>query len=767
MCRKNYSVRKRIYVLVFLIVFAFSVQLSARQENTAPASIYDMSIDELMDVEVGSVATLTHTKPRLIPAATTTITAKQIRESGARSMFELFDIYVPNLQWSRHHWESDMLGVRGIINDRNDKYLLLVNGRYMNDRTHFGVISELDMVALGDIHHIDVIRGPGSPMHGPGAISMVINIITYNSDTFQGTEVTGRLGAVEEFYSGELKYGRKNKDGDGGLFVYSGFGKYIGASKYDAPQVYPFFFPVGGGSATVPVLTIPGEGTKAGHPMTNTYVNRDNADALLPSMKLHLQYKKDNWDLWARLTRGGKQFAWAAESIARPPFGNGDTNFYTRFRGIPPYQRSNFYTYLQFTGFVGYKMEVTEDLDIDYAFSYQSITNVQEREIRYGFNYREDNYYAKILLKWQPNDQHKIAFGSEYLLNDLGLLGWNGLGYKAPKFRGSSTGTPTPFMNPNVQLWGWNVLMPTWRTEMWSFLGEWQWNINDKWTTFVGGRVDDHTYVEKMFSPRAALIHTPNEKDTYKLMFTRSVRTNFEEEMKAEWDNTHRNSSPEKLTSWELRYERKNCEQLDFGLSAYHNKMDAISWSNSQTTNIGSYATWGIEGEIDYHTEKDRVLLSHGYTKLIWFKGLPGVSQSISAMPYNYGDDLTNWSNHNTKLIYQRKLNDKLTFDASLRVYWGFNGLRAYNDYMPYSTTQGSNTVPAGWRRTYRGSYFLDLGLNYKHSENLSFNLTGYNLLGILNKDFNKRNYIETGSSNGSDFRSHAPAVAVSMTYYF
>ncbi len=754
-----------VFTVVLLLMFVPNVRLLAKQQDAdEPKDVFEMPLEELMEVEVVSPATLTETRPRLVPAAITTITAEQIRSSGARSLYELLDIYVPNLQWSRHHWENDQMGLRGIINDRNDKYLLLVNGRNMNDRTHFGVLTEQDLVLLTDIHHIDVVRGPGSALYGPGAISMVINIITYSSDTFQGTEVTSRMGAIEEFYSGELKYGRKNDANDGGIFVYSGFGKYVGASKWDAPQIYPFYFPTTGG--TPPSFTIPGEGTRAGHPMTNTFVNRDGADALLPSMKLHVQYKKDNWDLWARLTRGGKQFAWAIQSIARTPYGYGDSNWYTRWGGPPSLQRPNFYTYLQFTGFIGYKQELTEDIDVDYAFSYQSHTVVEEREVRYGFNYREDNYYTKILLKWQPNDKHKFAFGGEYLLNDLGLLGWNGLGYKAPKMRNSSGGTPTPFRNPNVQLWGWNVLMPTWRTEMFSLLGEWQWTISDRWTAFLGGRLDDHTYTAKMFSPRAALIHTPNIRDTYKLMFTRSVRTNFEEEMKGEWDNVHRNSDPEKLTSWELRYERKQSENLDFAASAYHHKLDAISWAG-KSTNVGTQGDWGVEGELTYHTEKTRFTLSHGYTKLIYFKLLPGMTTHISAMPYNYGDDLTNWSNHNTKAVYQRKLNDKLTFDASLRIYWGFPGMKDYSDYRPYAASSTARVINNdGWERAYRGSYFLDLGLNYKYSKNLEINVTGYNLLGIFNKDFNKRNYIETGGT-GMDFRSHAPAVGVSMTYIF
>lgn len=784
---KNYSLQKFVFLLMLTFVFTLDARLLALQQDTnKPGDIFEMPLEKLMEVEVVSTATLTETKPRLVPAAVTTITAKQVRSSGARSLYELLDIYVPNLQWSRHHWENDQLGLRGIISDRNDKFLLLVNGRNMNDRTHAGVVTELDQVLLSDIHHIDVIRGPGSALYGPGAVSMVINIITYNSDTFQGTEVTNRVGAIEEFYSTELKHGRKFDSNDGGIFIYSGIGKYVGASKYDAPQIYPFSFPTSGTGDAPGGGIVPGEGTKAGHPMTNTFLNRDGADALgVPPLKLYTEIKKGNWDIWGRLERGGKQFPWATESIARAPYGSGDNIWYDRWAwsNYDHVRRPNFYTYWQATAYVGYKQELTEHLDIDYAFSYQSTSNVQERESRYGQNYREDNYYAKILAKWEPSEQHRIAFGAEYLLNKLGLIPWTGLGYDVPGYSGSFGGAKTRFKNPNVQRWGWNVEMPTWDTTLYSFLGEWQWNINDKWTTFVGGRLDRHTYTDVMFSPRLALIHTPNERDTYKLMWARSVRAAFEEDMKRHNDARGGNTDPEKLDSIELRYERQHSKNLDLAASAFvHYNLQALGWSeNAQEYVIaGIQRSYGIELEASYHTDKTRFTVAHGFTKLYDFYPDPTQNtvlpdppaQSITARPYNgggFGNDLVNWSNHNTKLIYQRKLDDKWTFDASMRIYWGFPGMKDFDRYYPYAGRDQAKgdfrQIEAGWERAYRGSYFLDLGLQYKASKNLEIGITGYNLLGIINKDFNKRNFVETKGMG--DFRSHAPAVGVTLTYKF
>lgn len=774
MVRKRGLIGKFTFMLVFLLLFASSARLLAEQEETTKSDYTELSLEELMEVEIVSSATLTGTKPRLVPSAVTTITKKDIWSSGARSLYELLDIYVPNLQWSRHHWENDVLGLRGIITDRNYQYLLLVNGRVMNQRTHYGALSELDLVMLSDIHHIDVVRGPGSALYGPGAVSMVINIITYDSDTFQGTEITGRLGAVEEFYSGEIKHGRKFEDGDGGLFFSGGTANYVGASKYDAPQIYPFDFPRSGG--TPPPGTIPGEGTEAGSPLTNTFLNRDGAAALdtMP-IKGHLQIKRGGWDFWVRYTRGGKHFAWHTGSIARTPFGWGDWAWYTRggYNGHPTYYRANWYLYQQLTGYIGRTQQLTENLDLDYAFSYQTTSVAKEREVRPVDHYREDNYYGKILLKWRPNEKHKVAVGGEALYYDIGMKPWEGWGYEP----GSISGT-VPIRNPHAQpaAWPYNQLMPRWKSHMHSVLGEWQWNINDQWTTFLGGRIDDHKYTRPMYSPRAVLVHTPNKRDTYKLMWGRSVRANTEEEMKLQDDAGGGTCDSEKFDSVELRYERMHNENLDLAASVYvHYNLQAIVWNENIDVSglAGTQREYGIELEADYHTDKTRIHASHGYTKLYsfyleqdrWTWRPTAPSQAVTAEPYGYGHDLTNWSNHISKLTVQHKLDDKWTFDASLRIYWGFPGMKDFDSYFPYAGGNRPSIIEGGWRRAYRGSYFLNLGLQYKHSKNLEVNLTGYNLLGVFNKDFNKRNYVQT--AGGGDFRSHAPAIGVSMLYKF
>ncbi|NQZ60402.1 MAG: TonB-dependent receptor plug domain-containing protein, partial [Lentisphaeraceae bacterium] len=219
--------------LIFSLLIVGIFFLNAQEKTKR---IYEMSYEELMQIKITS-STLTKTDIRHSPAAITLITQDMIRQSGARSLMELFDIYVPNLQWIKHHWEAEHLGIRGIINDREDKYLLLINGRNMNEKTHIGAHSEKDTPLLGGIHRIEVIRGPASAIYGPGAISMVINIITDTPATFEGTEVISSIGAIEEFASFELKHGFRLNN-DGGFLLYFGIANYDGATSSNAPEFY-------------------------------------------------------------------------------------------------------------------------------------------------------------------------------------------------------------------------------------------------------------------------------------------------------------------------------------------------------------------------------------------------------------------------------------------------------------------------------------------------------------------------------------------------
>ena len=57
----------------------------------------------------------------------------------------------------------------------------------------------------------------------------------------------------------------------------------------------------------------------------------------------------------------------------------------------------------------------------------------------------------------------------------------------------------------------------------------------------------------------------------------------------------------------------------------------------------------------------------------------------------------------------------------------------------------------------------MNLGVEYQATDRLSFSVHGYNVLGVINQDWNKRNHFQ----RTSQYRLEAPAFAMSLRFEF
>ena len=723
-------------IIVGILFSAFVLVQPAAAGNQVAEELAEVGEEGLMmffDPEeiMTGVGTLTSTPRRHIPAAVTRITQDMIRSSGARSLYELFDIYVPNFQWIKHNYLGPHFGLRGIISDKDEKYLLLVNGRTMNERTTQGTNPEQDMPMLDDIHHIDIIRGPGSAIYGLGAVSMVVDIHTETANTFQGSKITTKVGAFEEFYTLEFKHGRM-LDEDTGLYIYGGISEYPGADRHYAPQIFGLNDDTRWGKIV-----------ERGEPVRYDYT-RDRASYRgLPKLKFHAELTTENMDLWVRYTRGGQHFTTTTDVITEP---NNPPSYQFSHKGVG---------YQQLTAYGKYHQELTDTLSVDYVLSYDFLdTETVNHNSTWG-SYREDEYLGRILARWIPNDRHSVAVGFENSTENFGL--------RSPGF---------PHESPSVT--------PRWSTNTTSVFGEHQFKVNDQWTTFLGIRADKNTYSDLLYSPRAAAVYTPTDKDTWKFMYSRSMRHGFAQRIRNEYKNgvsilndAPGYPDPETLEGYEIRYERQHTKNLRLGCSAFLNNAELVGWSGTEAEEgiPGDTSIWGLEFEAAYTTDRLEILLSHGYSKLydydldsgvenLIYDDPVGTSWGIMGSPINVGypalNDLSNWSNHISKLYARYKLTPKLSMDGSLIVYYAFDGLEEYVKRVH------SDRFDAGWDRAYGPNVYLNLGLEYNATKNLDIRLSGYNLLGLIDRDLNKRNYLGQPA-----YRCHAPAVAVTCEYRF
>jgi len=698
-------------------------------DETSDDEWFELPLSDLANVRVSELATLTPTTYRNAPAAITRITEEQIFVSGARNLFELLDIYVPGAQWIRHNWEMGHLGVRGIISDREDKVMLRVNGKVMNERTHFGVVSERDFPMMEDIHHIEVIRGAGSAVLGLGAVSMVIDIQTKTGTNVDGGNVSLRAGGVYNFYSAAVQNSWELAD-ESQLYLYAALGNVQGASGDHAPVIYGVDF-----------TTKRGDFVPEGTPLEGP-VARDGAQYRdLPPVKLHVQWSGEDTEVWLRYTRAGERQVQDINFLAYG-FVEGDDPeraFSEGFMGSGYQQftlayESHFYPapHLQLTGFLSYDLT-------DYERDVPGL--IVEDGSEFFQNHREDEYFGRLLANWHVADGHEWAIGTEFSHEKFGL--------SSP-----GKGTNPPF---NSRL---GFVDDDWTTNTWSLFTEWQWAFSPEWTAFVGARADKNRYTNVLFSPRFSLVWLPDEHNAVKLMLARSLRMNFAEENRAQALEGDDSSRAEKLDSAEVRFERI-VSHWQLGVSLFYLELEAIGWDlDLQRSNlIGTQKQWGSELEVERRLDRWHIHFSHAYTKLLDYdENTPG--GMITAEPFGFGDDLDNWSNHISKLVVSYHIAPRWNLHSSLRMYWGFPGAEDMRDLR---LSNGSVRVSDASDDAYEEQVFLNLGVSHQWSQRIKWSFNAYNLLGWIDKDLNKRLYYATDGH----YRSEAAAVAVTLQWQF
>jgi len=697
-----------LFPVLFVAVFAICcADLFAQNGDGYDADdLLNMSLEELMDMPVDVSGSLTGSSRRLNPSTVTTLTQEDIRRSGARDLDELLDIYIPNFQRMHEYWETRKSGLRGINSDRDDKYLILVNGRVMNEHTRFGALSERDLPMMSDIDHVDVIRGPGSALYGPGGLAMVINIVTESFKTFEGTQVTTRVGAIEEFYTGEVKHGKRLSD-DSGYFLYAGVSRYLGSDEGESQMDYAW------------------EGAMAGWPLDSHQPRMNQAYRNMPKSKLHAQYTDGNFEAWVRYTRGG-------EYTASLPW-------------MPTWYRYQSQGYQQFTINTSYLQELADTFSIDYRLSYDIFDN-EKSYFDSVYSHREDEYTGRVLARWAPNDNHSVAFGGEMSYEQFGL--------KSPGYPGK---------DPRELFFTFQGIdeMPRWSTTLYSGLAEYQWKMSDEWTTFLGGRIDHHPYVPNMYSPRATLVYTPTDADTFQLIYARAARANLAADMKITRIVLDSDSDPDKLDAYELRYERQQTKHLWLASSVFYHvhEVTGYNFNLNYCSRLGKMKSWGAEVEASYGTKNTRVIFSHAYTKMLDYRRGATSSDILTAAPYGFGDDMMNWSNHQTKVTVRQDLTDSFRVDGSVRTYWGWPG---FTDYLQWQ--EDTFGWPRADRDQFGASFFVNLGTEYEWSDDCLVRLDGHDLLGFFDEDMNNRLF---GYDPDGDTRSTAPSFSLTLQYRF
>jgi outer membrane receptor protein involved in Fe transport len=704
---------------LFGIVLLLPVADAAAAEPNSPpspeSSLLDMPLEQLTQVTVGG--TLTETDPHKAPGNVTVITARDIAITPARNILDLIQIYVPSAMWLTHS-SGPQLGIRGVVADRNYKYLVLVNGIKVNNGLLYGALAELSMWDLSDIEQIEVIRGPGSVTYGPGAIGGVISITTKNAKTSPGATTSAFYWDKYMARGASISYGYLDKGK--GPDVYGFY------SETEVSGVSPDTYLISGSGRT---STTFGRFAELGD--RTSYGGSRISNGYPPSKYMgnffgEPQYKafadvdfKNGWKFWTRYTRG------------RIP---NNTMSDTQYLVDGTWSDFRVMRESQYMATAENTLKLNEDWNLVSTFNFTSteIKNLSRFITTAGAENSEDNlrnmsqwatenrWFNRLQFNYDPKDNWKAAFGTEFSYATFGP-GWgkdrdNGLriddmisGPESDAYGngGSSAG------QVNSSTATYLPLGDGWKTNQHALFGELNVDLTDKWSVLLSARLDKQSYTDYMFSPRAALSYELQKDHYLKFTAQKSVRMNTEDEL-YKMDKTDKNVKPETLKTYEVMYQAYNQNGWDLMAGTFYNDNQVIAWNSTtrSSTPVGDLKTIGLEVESAYRSKKFEFGANHSYVQQLSYELADGLTTSgisygdyyfnttyatvnnTTTVPVAYrstGNDLNNYANNMTKFFGNLNLwDDKITLHGDTQILWGFpggkDGLNMVRDGGGYTT---------------------------------------------------------------------------------
>ncbi len=198
--------RRLIPILPAIAALAFVAAAAAPAEYT---DFSELDLEDLLNQTIVTAAKHTQ-KLSDAPVAAVVITAEEIAASGARSIPELLRT-VPGLDVLQATSSGFDVSARGLNKPGSNSMLVLIDGRSVYLDFYGLVVWDKLPVSMEDIKAIEVIKGPGSAMHGANAFAGVINIITFTAAEKPGSSTRVMASDLGESY-GSFRHaaGRNN-----------------------------------------------------------------------------------------------------------------------------------------------------------------------------------------------------------------------------------------------------------------------------------------------------------------------------------------------------------------------------------------------------------------------------------------------------------------------------------------------------------------------------------------------------------------------------
>lgn len=563
--------KPRSWSLVALASFALGQQINAAPEDIAGA---------YGGIDMVSLAT-GYTRPLFdAPVSASIVSRHDIEDSGARNLAELLQTVTSYYVVSPDGGRTTFLAVRGL----ESRVLILVDNVPLYQGLYNGIFGIQDL-PLDNVQRVEITRGPGSALYGADAVAGVVNIITRTSLPAGPEEVGARIGNLTT--GGGYAIGGTDLGGLR-LSLYGGYNQSAATNRVlqaDAQSAFDAAF----------------------HTHASLAPGRINDE--IKSVDARVELSSEHWRIRATWHnefdvgngigiaqaldpggRGSNQVGNVELIFKNPTFANWDLSGYLVYTDVQQTARLTLYPPGAFLN----------------HFPHGVLQNIDENENRMRGEgtaiYSAHNNRLLLSAGAFTENAHTTLDVRNYIVSHRIVI--------PTGFFASGAGVGAPLLVGNRE-----------DTVAYGVVQD-EWSFAPDFSLIAGLRLDDYNHFGAQWSPRAALVWTPTQRATVKLLYNEAFRPPSVVE-------TSSNGTFAALGNAQLQPSKTRMEELQFGYrlsavevtaSAFRYKTDSLVVTTADTAaplglayvNGESDQAFGIDGEVRWHVIKTLSLSING-----------------------------------------------------------------------------------------------------------------------------------------------------------
>ncbi len=423
------------------------------------------------------VSTASRTPERIVeaPAAISVVEPQVLQNTSITGQAPLALQNVPGVDVVQSGVNDFNVNARGFNSSLNRRVLVLQDGRdlsiaFLGAQEWNGMTQPLE-----DLGRLEMVRGPGSALYGANAFSGVINIITPEGREVAGTKLSFGGGELETI-RGDFR--------QAGVFGNDRFGYRlnVGGMKSDT---YTRSRTLTDGTSLqkeyADATDEPVGLTRETTPLTGQTVDPATGEPLGDRAGLKNVYASGRLDYY--LTNGSVLSAdGGASQVENEVFVTGIGRVQV-LKAVKPYARAAFAT--NHTHIFGFWNSRTS---VDPQIALSSGAQLEERS---------DIFHIEGQQNWDfMQDRGRVVYGASY--------------------RKTMVNTSGTLMNP---------INDDRSDDYYSGYGQVEYKLTPQLRIVGAGRVDDGTLFETQFSPKGALVYSPNENHSFRFSVNRAFQT--------------------------------------------------------------------------------------------------------------------------------------------------------------------------------------------------------------------------------------------------